>query len=58
VDDGRGFGNRESVGQRGLGLLGMRERAASFGGEVEFERPNEGGTCVRARIPFAQENHS
>jgi len=58
VDDGRGLGNKESVGQRGLGLLGMRERAASFGGEVEFERPNEGGTCVRARIPITQETRS
>jgi PAS domain S-box-containing protein len=51
VDDGRGLREREAGSQRGLGLLGMRERAAAFGGEVEFERPDHGGTRVRARLP-------
>lgn len=52
VDDGRGLGVRDGASQKGLGLLGMRERAAVFGGEVEFDSPKQGGTRVRARVPL------
>lgn len=52
-DDGRGFEVEEVLRQppEGLGLFGMRERAAYLGGRVEVEsRPGE-GTVVRAEIP-------
>lgn len=57
-DDGVGFdpaavkanGNGE-----GLGLLGMRERAALLGGAVEVTSDTGGGTSVVARIPVPVE---
>ena len=35
----------------GRGLLGMRERVATFGGELRRVRAPEGGFAVRARLP-------
>jgi signal transduction histidine kinase len=49
-DDGVGIG--PGVGG-GHGLLGMRERAAMFGGEIEAGPRAEGGFVVRARLPVA-----
>jgi PAS domain S-box-containing protein len=53
VDSGRGFDlqaiERES---RGLGLLGMRERARNAGGEVEIDSTPGAGTRVRLRLPM------
>lgn len=37
----------------GLGHLGMRERVAAVGGEIEFGPRNDGGYLVRARLPLA-----
>ena len=55
-DDGCGF-DPASLRQpqdsgRGLGLLGMRERAALFGGDVEIEAHPGAGTSVRLRMPL------
>jgi len=56
-DDGAGFdpeGFRQpQESGRGLGLLGMRERAELFGGDVEVESSAGKGTTVRVRIPYA-----
>lgn len=35
-----------------LGLIGMRERAALVGGELEVAAPPRGGTCVRLTVPL------
>ena len=35
----------------GMGLTGMRERAALINGKIEFERRSEGGTIVRLQAP-------
>lgn len=55
-DDGRGFDAAE-VGRRkrngGLGLAGMRERAAILGGDVAIESRPGGGTTVRVTVPKA-----
>lgn len=51
-DDGRGLGGG-ARGAEALGLLGMTERAALLGGEVEFSGRPEGGTVVTARVPLA-----
>jgi signal transduction histidine kinase len=54
-DDGRGFDPNDShltgTAPRGLGLLGMKERAAQFGGELKIESQYGGGTRVSIRIP-------
>jgi len=48
-----GLGMRLSSSQRtGLGLLGMRERAAAFGGGVAIHSTPRTGTHVRVRIPL------
>ncbi|HEX8351873.1 MAG TPA: PAS domain S-box protein, partial [Pyrinomonadaceae bacterium] len=53
-DDGVGFDVGDAAhwkGDRGLGLVGMRERAALLGGSVEFESEPGQGTTVFARVP-------
>ncbi len=51
-DDGDGFDARRVSAGAGLGLLGMKERAASAGGSVLVESPPGGGTRVQLRIPL------
>jgi signal transduction histidine kinase len=50
ADDGRGTGDR-SVSTEGHGLLGIRERVAVFGGDLEVGPSPAGGFRVHARIP-------
>jgi signal transduction histidine kinase len=49
VDDGRGSGNG---GERGQGIIGMRERAALFGGQLRAGPAPNRGFSVYARIPL------
>jgi signal transduction histidine kinase len=56
-DDGAGFdielASRRTTAGVGLGLVGMRMRAAQVGGRLEIEsRPGQ-GTAVRAQLPIA-----
>jgi two-component system CheB/CheR fusion protein len=56
-DDGVGFNLSEAVdgaGGRGLGLVGMRERAALLGGTLEIESAPGKGTTIFARVPAVQ----
>ena len=48
-DDGRGFDPAKPTDR--LGVAGMRERVTEIGGSLAFERPESGGTRVRARLP-------
>ncbi len=55
--DGVGF-DEQIIGRDtgSLGLLGMRERAAQFGGTFQI-RSNPGkGTRIRIEIPYAEES--
>lgn len=53
VDEGRGF-DAEAVEreERGLGLLGMRERVRNAGGRLEIESAPGAGTRVRIQFPL------
>jgi signal transduction histidine kinase len=55
-DDGKGFDVREMIdrrkGSRGLGLLGMRERAESLGGTMQVWSEPGSGTKIDISIPL------
>ncbi len=59
-DDGIGFvpGAKRDVSDpgRGLGLIGIRERAALVGGTVEFESSPGKGATIFVRVPFNSVN--
>jgi signal transduction histidine kinase len=53
-DDGKGFDAAAAVdatGRRGMGLLGMRERAGQLKGSVRIESVIGAGTTVRVDLP-------
>jgi signal transduction histidine kinase len=52
-DDGVGFEAEQAfgAGDKGLGLIGMRERAALVGGTLEIESSMGNGATVVVRIP-------
>ncbi|UUT35215.1 hypothetical protein [Microbacterium elymi] len=49
-DDGTGTG--AGAGAEGGGMRGMRERAGLLGGTVEVQPGPDGGTRVRADLPW------
>lgn len=51
-DDGRGAASAASSDDLGQGLVGMRERAAMFGGEVTAGPRAGGGFRVRVNLPL------
>jgi PAS domain S-box-containing protein len=53
-DNGKGIDDNAIAAHSSIGLLGMRERALSFGGVTEITSPPEGGTLVSVRIPYAK----
>jgi len=59
-DDGRGFDEDVQSRQerRGLGLLGMRERAQLIGARLEIQTAPSRGTKVRLRVPIARRTES
>jgi signal transduction histidine kinase len=49
-DDGKGFSPKDVTS--GMGLISMKERAQSLGGNLEVESVPGEGTLIRAEIPF------
>ena len=49
IDDGAGNSARRGTGN---GLIGMRERVALFGGELEAGKQSNGGWALKARLPL------
>jgi signal transduction histidine kinase len=49
VED-HGKGLLPEKGQRGIGMVAMRERAELIGGTLEYQKPEAGGTRVRLRV--------
>jgi signal transduction histidine kinase len=54
-DDGKGISPDAAGNPESLGLMGMLERAADVGGDVEFDSPSGSGTRVVLTIPLAVE---
>jgi signal transduction histidine kinase len=51
-DNGRGIGATRARSARGLGLIGMRERAQALGGTFTIGDRDGGGTLVSVALPF------
>lgn len=51
-DDGVGFDPETLDGERGLGLMGMKERAGGVGGSVTIDRSGTGGCRILLSIPI------
>jgi len=51
TDNGRGFDPEQAEHRAGHGLMNIRDRALSLGGEVTITRPAEGGVQVQVRVP-------
>jgi PAS domain S-box-containing protein len=51
-DDGRGIPNDQAAASQSLGLLGMRERALSLGGDLLVRGIPDVGTTVTLRVPL------
>jgi two-component system sensor histidine kinase UhpB len=57
ADDGIGLQRSRSApgaAPRGMGLIGMRERARALGGEASVTESSAGGTVVEVRLQVAQ----
>ena len=53
-DDGRGITKKQMNDPRSFGIIGMRERAHSWGGEVLITGNRDRGTTVRLTIPLGE----
>jgi PAS domain S-box-containing protein len=50
-DNGKGITEKEISNPKSFGLMGIRERVLSLGGDVEISGTENKGTTVRVRIP-------
>ena len=52
ADNGCGISESELAGEKSLGIVGMKERALLFGGEVTLRAGGGGGTTVTVSMPL------
>ena len=52
TDDGKGYEIGDAKGGPGLGLLGMRERAAGVGGWIEYQSTLGEGSTIVLTVPL------
>ncbi|WP_051272422.1 PAS domain-containing sensor histidine kinase [Fundidesulfovibrio putealis] len=52
ADDGRGISTQALESPDSFGIIGMRERARSVGGEMDIAAREGGGTSVSVRLPL------
>jgi signal transduction histidine kinase len=57
TDDGQGFGEERPPGA-GLGMIGMRARARSAGGDVDVQSKPGHGVAIEVRVPLKNEKDS
>ena len=55
-DSGVGFDAEAQGGNRGLGLISMRERVRLVNGTISIESKAMGGTTIQIRVPFQPES--
>ena len=55
LDDGVGLAPASQTEQRGLGLIGMRARARSAGGDVDLRSQPGGGVLIEVRVPLGKQ---
>jgi len=53
-DNGVGLPPAKLLDAGSSGIHGMRERARTFHGDVQFLTDEDSGTCVRARFPLKE----
>ena len=53
-DDGVGITETQANDDRSFGLIGIRERAAYWGGRTEIQGANNGGTTIIVHFPLEQ----
>ena len=51
ADEGRGIRDEDIESVTSMGLIGMRERAAALGGQLDISSRSDGGTRVLLRVP-------
>jgi signal transduction histidine kinase len=54
TDNGVGLGNAQLRSGKSLGILGIKERARTLGGEADIYSPGGGGTIVEIKVPVKQ----
>ncbi|MCX5997658.1 MAG: PAS domain S-box protein [Chloroflexi bacterium] len=54
-DNGRGITEKEIASRKSIGIIGMRERIAFFGGSLQIEGGHGKGTTVKVKIPVQGE---
>jgi signal transduction histidine kinase len=57
VDDGIGFDPRAADGDRGLGLVSMRERLRLVGGAIVIDSRPSAGTRIVVHVPLCADGH-
>ena len=54
-DNGRGITEKEIASRKSIGIIGMRERIAFFGGSLQIEGRRGKGTTVKLKIPVQRD---